>query len=849
MVHTNPHLQDQQNNENDPLLNAQSEERSYRSLSQGNEIEFNDNNDAESKYDEFKRELKAFSKRRFWWFCSLGVIAIIIMHLSFLPRTSLSRDFRRWHGLHLTKSDVKRNYLLFSSIGRTYNAVPNEDYINWWLSNFTTINHKSDVNLVGGDNVELVSYVESNFNKLGYETETFSYDVPELQKPISLSLRLLDSNNGKVVYDAPLVEPSSNTPAYNGFGLNGTEVGGYIFVNEATNEDFQLLLKNNIDPKGKIVIARINTESSLSASEKLQIAQYYHASGIIIYNDLTFGQNNKKHDNLLQSAIQRDSVWFDCSTDLSAHNIPSIPSIPVSFKSIKPILDTLALNPNNNAFKNWDYYPTTLSDSFSLEMSADFAAHSKRKLTNVIGSINGIIRDGEIVIGASRDSFTSSNPLSNHVILLEIMRNFQRLVKLGWKPLRNIKFISWDGSHNGLLGSKLLTNDTNSFNIKQPTLAYINIDGDAIMGSHFKVDANPMFNHILKKTSRFIPIPKSSTHFKLLPKRVQESFSGSEDEIDEHNNNNGDDYTTLHSYWLKQDNISINNLVGELIKSSDASVFQNYLGTPVVNVKFENDPKRDSSVYIPNSNYYSYEWLTKRKIDNDFLLHGLLIRYLGLLTISLCEREVIDTRTVHYFKQINLQFKKFTEENESRLIDWSKRKIPQDLISKFKLFSEVKGDIDSDTKSIKLSMLVRKFQSLANDLVGQALAFDIYNGKVAELWIEDFAWYKLLKKLKIFAQLKLANYRLLHFEKEFTLKPKDHLFLYGDADQKNGPDHVIYGVPPFSVNETNAYFETRVDRSIFPHLYQATREDNFEMFVKWLAVTYEKLRNLSNKMT
>ena len=41
-----------------------------------------------------------------------------------------------------------------------------------------------------------------------------------------------------------------------------------------------------------------------------------------------------------------------------------------------------------------------------------------------------------------------------------------------------------------------------------------------------------------------------------------------------------------------------------------------------------------TKLFIPNSNYYSYDWLIHEKVDDDLLLHGLLIRFIGLLGIS-----------------------------------------------------------------------------------------------------------------------------------------------------------------------------------------------------------------------
>lgn len=60
--------------------------------------------------DRMSKIIKLAKRPSFIWIFSLGILAIIIFQLTFLPRTSLSRDYRRWHGIHLTKSDVKRYF-------------------------------------------------------------------------------------------------------------------------------------------------------------------------------------------------------------------------------------------------------------------------------------------------------------------------------------------------------------------------------------------------------------------------------------------------------------------------------------------------------------------------------------------------------------------------------------------------------------------------------------------------------------------------------------------------------------------------------------------------------------------
>ncbi|KAG2735384.1 hypothetical protein G9P44_001598 [Scheffersomyces stipitis] len=869
-----------------PLLNSNesyTNENNEDENNTTNDTNFNNNDDEYDTQSKFDSEsvLKKI-KRPFWWFFALGIVAIIIFELSFLPRTSLSRDFRRWYGLHLTRSDVKRHFILFSGIGNSHDSLTTEEYINTWLTNLTAINSKSPANIIADDNIELVSLVEKTFKKFGFKTSSHSYDVPFLQRPQSSSVSLVDSSNGNVVYNANLKEPHYKTPAFYAFGANSSAAGDYIFVNEGTISDYLTLTARNYDINGKIVIVKSVLNSNISVAEKVLIAEKFGAIGFINYYDLQ-SENNKESELQLNIAISRDNV---VTGHIGNWKRPSIPAIPLSRKAVNPILGTLAKSKQMEVVSEWEYNPTNIGGSLTLNISAVFEDTKTRRLTNIVGTLKGVMNDGNIIIGARRDSLTSSNPSSGHAVLFEIMRNYQRLTIKGWKPLRTIKFISWDGSSSGVLGSQLLTNDTNVLDPKQSVIAYINIDGDAVTGSRFKVDSNPLFNHLLRKTAKYVPIPKTAASYKTLSevdkekffkslddtatnqademmkifKLTQDDVTADDDDADDDNDNDNDDdgddedgYTTLHKYWSKQDNNTIHGISGPELTHSEAFIFQGHLSTPSINIKFDNDAKRDSSLYVPNSNYYSYDWLVKRQIDNDLLLHGSLIRFIGLLAISLSEHEMVEVRTRYYYRDINRFFSFFLIENQPQLSKWGQDKVSSYLINKSYILSDLKRDL-KDEPTVRFVDLLSQFQVLLNDLTHQSLIFDKWNKKVQEGLIEDYPWYRCYKKFAHFAQFKVSNHKLLHLERELTLNPRDYQFLQNgngnDEKQKEAYfNHVIYGLPKFSVNSSTDYLNSRFKYSTFTNLHESVQESDFELTVKWLAVTYDKLRNLNYKMT
>ncbi|KAF6063283.1 hypothetical protein FOB64_006275 [Candida albicans] len=83
------------------------------------------------------RVLRLARRPSFIWVCCLGIVALIIFQLTFLPRTSLARDYRNWHGIRLTKTDVKRHYLQMTGIGKSQNTLTTEEYIDSLLKNLS----------------------------------------------------------------------------------------------------------------------------------------------------------------------------------------------------------------------------------------------------------------------------------------------------------------------------------------------------------------------------------------------------------------------------------------------------------------------------------------------------------------------------------------------------------------------------------------------------------------------------------------------------------------------------------------------------------------------------------------
>ncbi len=150
---------------------------------------------------------------------------------------------------------------------------------------------------------------------------------------------------------------------------------------------------------------------------------------------------------------------YENATRKEGTNIPSIPSLPISWDNAKQLLRVLQ---DGSPFKG---------------RRVRLANHVHTRVIpiwNVIGVIPGIIKNEVVIAGNHRDgealvllivfragidtvSFPSAwvlgavDPSSGTVSTHEVIRGFGRLMEKGWKPLRTIVIASWDAEEVGCI--------------------------------------------------------------------------------------------------------------------------------------------------------------------------------------------------------------------------------------------------------------------------------------------------------------------------------------------------------------------------------------------------------------
>lgn len=576
------------------------------------------------------------------------VLASLFLYLGFVgafaPRTSLARDLRRIHASRLTDAEVYRIYL---------NALYSENHAGEHLKNYTSQLH-------GTGDAHVLDYTVSELRKLGFDPKLERF-YPWVSEPVDTQVALYVDDT--ITFNATLKEecvaedPSScnliEKRAYHGYSASGNVTSQYIFANYGSLEDYTFLLDNGVDIDGKVHVIRYGR---LLPGLKVKNAELFGASGVLMYTDpYDDGRITKKNGFKMypagparhESSIERGSVAFmnyfpgDPTTPgypskfpgterLSpAGKVPTIPSIPVSAKEIAPILQLLngkgvRLGSGGN-IDGFEYFsgPSDLNEQVKLYNQQH---NSIIEITNVIVEISGIFSEYDILIGNHRDSWTAGgagSPNSGSAVLLEIARGMSELLKHGWKPLRPVKLISWDGGELSMLGSSEYV-ENHAEILKRSALVYLNLES-AITGSQFSCKSNPLLEDVIRNAAKYTDL--------------------------------GDgDEGTLYDEWKRATNLTNDHLDG----IADYVPFQYHLGIPSASFEFSNNKTCDAVVPY-HSIYDTYTWMEKF-VDKDYRHHNTLAVLTGMTSLMLCEREPTVFKVHPYFKDINKWYQKWHQE-------------------------------------------------------------------------------------------------------------------------------------------------------------------------------------------
>jgi len=526
----------------------------------------------------------------------------------------------------------------------TFQAIPSPDKARGWHRTFTAEPHPA----ASERNNQLAELIAYEWRKQGWEDVVLRrYDVLH-SRPRSVSLEMI----APIAYTAGLREdpydsdPDTKNPAvsgsYFGFSASGDVTAEVVYAHSGNPEDYELLRKNGISVKGKIVLVRYSNPYSYRGFKALT-AEREGAAALLIYSDpaedgWTRGKVFPDGPWGPESHIQRGAITYDYIVPgdpttpgwasvagakhiapEEARSLPKIVGLPLSWRDAKPLLENMN---GPEAPKDWQgALPITyrLTGAVKVHLKVDMDT-SLQPYTVVEARIRGSeLPDEWVLLGNHRDAwaFGGVDPSSGTASMMELTRSLGELKRRGIRPLRTIVVCSWDGEEYGLTGS---TEWGEQFagDLKKKLVAYLNVDSSVSgaattagpEGLSFSPSAVASLAPMLVETSKDVLAPPGKSLYEAWrATRMRNSKAATP----------------------PSDSGLVETRIGS---GSDHTVFLNHLGRPVINLGFSGE----YGVY--HSMYDDHYWMSHIG-DPTFEYHVTLTRMWGLVALRLANADIL----------------------------------------------------------------------------------------------------------------------------------------------------------------------------------------------------------------
>ena len=536
-----------------------------------------------------------------------------------------------------------------TKIEEQFKAIPNPEEERRQHRIFTAEPH-----IAGSKrNNELANYIADEWRKQGLEEVVVRrYDVYSTE-PKSTFLEMV----APVHYRAGLreqpydVDPDTRNPrvssAWTGMSISGDITAPVVYAHSGNPEDYDLLRKNGIDVKGKIVLVRYSNPYSYRGFKALT-AQREGAAAMLVYSDpaedgFKKGKTFPEGPWGPESHIQRGAITYDFMVPgdpltpgwasvpgakriplSEAVSVPKLMALPLSWQDAKPLLENLG---GPIAPKDWQ-------GGLPLEyhLGGERArVHLKIQMDNSIKPyyvVEALIRGSElpdewVVLGNHRDAwvFGGVDPSSGTASMMEMTRALGQLLKQGIRPRRSIVICSWDGEEVGLTGS---TEWGEQFvdQLRKNAVAYINVDSST-SGSDFDGSAVASLAPMLVETTHTLKDPSGKSLYEAWKQSARKQHEANE---------SGE----VPDYKLADTRIG---------SGSDHTVFLNFVGMPVFGLGF------DGPYGVYHSMYDNFYWMNHFG-DPGYRYHTLMSQLWGVLALRLANADVLPFDFANYADNI-----------------------------------------------------------------------------------------------------------------------------------------------------------------------------------------------------
>jgi N-acetylated-alpha-linked acidic dipeptidase len=585
-------------------------------------------------------------------------------------------------------------------------------------------------------NNELAEYIRDEWKKQGLEDVIIRrYDVYGTNlKSASLEM-IAPMHYTAVLRETPLANDNdSKNPAISGawlgMSISGEVTAPVVYAHSGNPEDYDVLRKNGISVKGKIVLVRYSNPYSYRGFKALT-AQSEGAAAILIYSDpAEDGYKKGKVDPDgpwgSEYKIQRGAITYDFMVPgdpqtpgwasvpgakripiEDAVSAPKIMALPLSWHDAKPLLENLdgpVAPPDWQGGLGFPYRFGGKKEKLHLRIEMD---NGIQPYYVVEGRIRGAeLPDEWVVLGNHRDAwvFGGVDPSSGTASMMEMTRALGQLAKNGVRPRRTIVVCSWDGEEIGLTGS---TEWGEQFadELRKKAVAYINVD-EATSGPNFHGQAVASLAPMLEQTTRALKDPSG----KSLYEAWKETVARESAEAQSGPFNSGAANATL-----------ADTRIGS---GSDHTVFLNFIGMPVIGLGFVGD----YGVY--HSAYDDFFWMNHFG-DPGYRYHTLMSQLWGVTALRLANADLLPFDFATYAANIR-EFVDELAKNNSVILSGGKAgaKDPTKLTS-------VVGAPANESKSLDLADVlaaVDNFESAGkklNDSLTRKLAHGPIDAKLA----------------------------------------------------------------------------------------------------------------------
>ncbi len=530
------------------------------------------------------------------------------------------------------------------AIETQFQSLPSADQARKWHRIFTAEPHPA----ASAANNRLAAVVAREWKKQGWEEVRLRRYAVLHSSPRSVSLEMTSpARYIATLREEPVAgDPDTKNPridsAYFGYSASGDVTAELVYAHSGNPEDYELLRRQGIGVKGKVVIVRYSNPYSYRGFKALT-AERAGAAALLIYSDPAedgYAQGKVfphgpfgPETHIQHGAITYDYIvpgdpttpgWASVPgakhiSPAEAQSLPKIIALPLSWHDAKPLLENM-----NGAEVPPDWrgaLPITyrFTGAVTVHLHVDMDTRIK-PYTVVEARIRGSELPEEwVLFGNHRDAWVYGgvDPVSGTAAMLELTRSLGELKRRGLRPRRTLIACSWDGEEYALTGS---TEWGEQFadDLKKKLVAYLNVD-EAVAGAAttagpeglaFRPSAVASLAPMLLEAAHSVRAPSG--------KSLYEAWRA----------------TAMRDRKLTAPPIDAALVETRIGSGSDHTVFLNHLGRPVINLGFEGD----YGVY--HSAYDDHFWMTHIG-DPTFGYHTALTRIWGLVVLRLANSDIL----------------------------------------------------------------------------------------------------------------------------------------------------------------------------------------------------------------